>query len=162
MGCGFCGGGWVQTTPLTAPRATSSRFGLETSLSAVERYCTAAIDSKNPRMATTKADEMSGRIFDFPARRFLRGIGKRIWKDPDSTWPKTLTPDLSQLKYHVRTTVNLLSLGRRSGGRTSGEGDDSEDVRDECHPILFVASLSDAFFEISSIKWVGAEGGTLR
>ena len=37
-------------------------------------------------------------------------------------------------------------------GRTSGEGDDAEDVRDERHPILFEASLSDAFFEISSIR----------
>jgi hypothetical protein len=86
------GGGRVQTTPFTAPRATSSRFGFETSLSAVERYWTAAMDSKKPRMATTKADEMMGRIVNFPERRAVREIGKRIWKDPDSTWPRTLTP----------------------------------------------------------------------
>jgi hypothetical protein len=59
-----------------------------------------------------------------------------------------------------KLTVNLLPWeGGGEWGRTSGEGDDTEDIRDECHPVLFEASLSDVFFEISSIRCGNGGGG---
>jgi hypothetical protein len=77
--------GKIQTTPLTAPRATSSRFGLETSLSAVDKCLTPTIVSKYPRIATTMADENSARILILSSLMLDQDNGHFTVNEPDST-----------------------------------------------------------------------------
>ena len=77
--------GKIQTTPLTAPRATSSRFGLETSLSAVDKCLTPTIVSKYPRIATTKAEEKTARILISPLLILDQDTGHFTVNEPDST-----------------------------------------------------------------------------
>jgi hypothetical protein len=93
--------GKLQTTPLTAPSATNSRFGFETSLSTAERCFTPTIVSKYPKIATTSADEIRGGHLNEGESTNSLEMGHFTVNAPDWTWPRISTPALSHSKYHV-------------------------------------------------------------